>query len=147
MEQSRKKLIMISVIVVCVALAAAITYRTCHGRSGTLDDIPESEMIWVKGANKNCGAEYQMSKKEYFKDIEEHMDPMVMTAPPLICKKCGEPSIYRAEKCEKCGKVFSGGVLLTILQTAAPNAGIAKQKPPENKEWLAISANYKRPGL
>jgi hypothetical protein len=81
MEESRKKLIMISVIVVCIGLAAAITYRTRHGRVGTIDYIPEGKMTWVKCANKDCGAEYQMDKKGYFKDIEEHMEPMAMTAP------------------------------------------------------------------
>ena len=126
MEESRKKLIMVSVITMCIGLAAAITYKTRHGRGGTIDDIPEGEITWVRCANKDCGAEYQMGKKEYFKEIQEHLDPMVTTSPPLICRKCGEPSVYRAEKCEKCGQVFFRGSVPNDFADRCPECGYSK---------------------
>ena len=106
MEESRKKPIMVIATVVCLALAAVITYSRYSGSAGTIDSIPDSEMIWVKCRNKDCGEEYQMGLKAYYKDIMANANPIAPSAPALICKKCGEPSVYRAEKCEKCGKVF-----------------------------------------
>jgi len=101
------------VIVVCFVGAGAIAYKYIFtsGSGGGIDDIPEGNMIWAKCNNPNCKAEYQMGLKAYFKYIEEHVDPMAPTAPPLICKECGEPSVYRAEKCENpdCGIVFIQG--------------------------------------
>lgn len=126
MEESRKKLIMVIVTIACLALAAVITYSRYSGSGNTIDNIPESEMIWVKCANKDCGAEYQMGKKEYFKEIEKHLNPMAPTAPPLICKECGEPSIYRAEKCEKCGKVFFRGSVPNDFPDRCPYCGYSK---------------------
>jgi len=110
MEESKKKPIMIGVIVACLALTAIIIIGRRSGGGG-VDDIPEGEMIWVKCNNPNCKAEYQMGLKAYFKYMEEHANPMAPTAPPLICKECGEPSAYRAEKCGNpdCGIVFIQG--------------------------------------
>ena len=111
MEESKKKPIMIGVIIVCIAVAGIITYSRHSGSGGGVDGIPEGEMIWVKCNNPNCKVEYQMGLKAYFKYMEEHANPMAPTAPPLICKECGEPSAYRAEKCENpdCGIVFIQG--------------------------------------
>jgi len=111
MEESKKKPIMIGVIIACLALTAIIIIGRRSGGGGGIDDIPEGEMIWVKCNNPNCKAEYQMSKKAYFKYIKEHADPMASTTPPLICKECGELSAYRAEKCGNpdCGIVFIQG--------------------------------------
>jgi len=54
-----------------------------------------------------------MSKKTYFKYIEEHANPTTPTAPALICEKCGKQSIYRAEKCTNtdCGIIFFSGAV------------------------------------
>ncbi len=111
MEESKKKPIMIGVIIVCIAVAGIITYSRYSGSGGGVDGIPEGEMIWVKCNNPNCKAEYQMSARAYHKYMLENANPMAPTAPPLICKECGEPSAYRAEKCENpdCGIVFIQG--------------------------------------
>jgi hypothetical protein len=98
------------VIVVCFVGAGVIAYKYIFtsGGSYTVDSIPDEEMTWVKCNNPACKAEYQMSLKAYFKYVEEHGNPMAPTAPPLICKECGKPSCFRAEKCTNpdCGIVF-----------------------------------------
>ena len=105
MEESKKKPIMIGVIIVCLAVAGIITYSRSGG-GDSIDSIPDEEMVWVKCNNPACKAEYQMSKKAYYKNIAEIANVMSPTAPPLVCEKCGENSVFLAEKCPKCGVVF-----------------------------------------
>ena len=104
MEDSKKKSILIGVIVACVVLAFVITYVTRPESSGGIEGIKPGEMMWVKCSNPDCGAEYQMSKKEYYEYVKEHQTGLA--APPLVCKECGEESIYRAIKCPNCEVVF-----------------------------------------
>lgn len=106
MEDSKKKVVMVVVIVVCLAVAAAITLR--GGGGGGLKDISDKAMIWMLCRNQDCEGSYQMGLKVFFKDIEEYniAHPMTMTTPPLVCEKCGEESLYRAEKCAKCALIF-----------------------------------------
>jgi hypothetical protein len=108
MEGSSKKPIMIGVIVVCLAVAGLITFAR-RGGGGGIDSIPASELTWVKCSNPACKAEYQMSKKEFFKEQMKHFNQMAMTAPPITCKECGKESLYQAEKCPNCGAVFIKG--------------------------------------
>jgi len=107
MEDSKKKPIMIGVVVVSLAVAGLITY-TRSGGGGGIGDISEEEKVWVKCNNPSCKTEYEMGKKKYFTSIEERLDPMALSTPPLICNKCNEESVFRAEKCGSpdCGVVF-----------------------------------------
>jgi len=111
MEDSVKKPIMIVVIVVCLGVAGLVLFS--GGNDGGIDSIPESEMKWVKCNNKACNAEYQMSAREYFKELQANLNPNPMaSAPPAItCEKCGKPSVFAAIKCSNpdCGKVFIEG--------------------------------------
>jgi len=128
MEESKRKPIMIGVIVLCLIAAGAILWGTGGGGGGTVDTIPEGELIWVKCANDSCGATYQMSKKAYFKYIEENAQTMSPTAPPLVCEKCGEQSGYRAEKCTNpaCGIVFFRGAVPNDFADRCPECGHSK---------------------
>ncbi len=128
MEESKKKPIMIGVIIVCLAVAGIYTYSRHSGSGYTMDSIPDEEMIWVKCANDSCGATYQMSKKAYFKYIEENAQTMSPTAPPLVCEKCGEQSGYRAEKCTNpaCGIVFFRGAVPNDFADRCPECGHSK---------------------
>lgn len=112
MEESKKKLVMILVIVVCLGVAGAVFFRG-GGGGGTIDDISDEEMTWVICMNKSCNATSEMSLKEYFKFVTANANPMAPTAPALTCEKCGEPSIYKAEKCQNaaCGNVFRSGAV------------------------------------
>jgi hypothetical protein len=110
MEESKKKLVMILVIVVCLGVAGAVFFGG-RGGSGGLEDISDDEMTWVICLNKSCNATYEMSLKEYFKFVTANANPMASAAPALTCKECGEPSVYKAEKCQNpaCGAIFRSG--------------------------------------
>ena len=111
MEESKKKLVMILVIVVFFGVAGAI-YFGGRGGDGGIDDISDEEMTWVKCRNKSCNAEYETGLKEYYKFVSANANPMG-PAPGMPCEKCGEPSVYRAEKCQNpdCGAVFQSGAV------------------------------------
>ena len=111
MEESKKKPVMIGAIIACLVLAGVITYKYSIGTEGPGTEAFKGQSIWVKCTNPDCGAEYQMNKQVYFDSVEEivRQSSFSMETPPLVCKKCGEESIYRAEKCEKCGIIFFRG--------------------------------------
>ena len=110
-----KNTIYVVVIAVCLLLACVIAYKFIFNPSGSgsgIDSIPTGETTWVKCANKACGVESQMGLQEYYKAVKDAMKPNSMATPPLICNTCGEPSVYKAEKCQNpdCGIVFFSGV-------------------------------------
>jgi hypothetical protein len=107
-----KNTIYVVVIVLCLILAIVVFLMTRSGSSGSLRNMKRGEeMYWVKCNNPKCGEVYQIDKKDYFEQVRERMEisPLSQQTPPLICEKCGEPSVYRAEKCEKCGAIFFYG--------------------------------------
>ncbi|MHC4508063.1 MAG: hypothetical protein ACYTAO_03770 [Planctomycetota bacterium] len=109
MEESKKKPIMIAVIIVCLGVAGAVTYLRSGGSGGGIDSLPDDKMTWVKCNNPQCKADYEMGEKQYFKGIEERMNPAAMlSTPALVCEKCDEASVYKAFKCgsPSCGVVF-----------------------------------------
>jgi len=111
MEDSKKKPIMIGVIVVCIIVAGLITFARRSGGSGGIDDIPDDKMTWVKCSNPSCKAEYEMGEKQYQKDMRERFNPMA-PPPPLACEKCGKDSVFKACKCANpsCGIIFIRGI-------------------------------------
>ncbi len=117
MEDSRKKPIMIAVIVVCLGVAGAVTFLRSGSDTG-IEGIPDEKMTWVKCRNTACSAEYEMSEKQYFKEVmarQRENPTAMMSTPPLICQKCSKPSVYKAVKCgnPSCGEVF--------LENSVPN--------------------------
>lgn len=106
------KHIMIAVVVVCLVVAAVITYSTMGPKQETgAGTIDPSKMTWVKCRNPQCEVEYEIPLRDYYMYIEEARSKEVTFAtPPLICKKCEEASVYKATKCEKCGLVFETGM-------------------------------------
>lgn len=107
MDDSKKKPVMIAVIVGCLAVAGVVTFLRSGDGSG-VESISDEEMTWVKCNNPACKAEYEMKLKTFYKQIEERLDPMSMAPPSLICEKCSKPSVYRAVKCQNptCALVF-----------------------------------------
>ena len=112
---------MIAVIIVCLAVAGAVFWGTRSSGSGGIDDISDEEMTWVICMNKSCNATYQMSLKEYYKFVTANANPMG-PAPALTCEKCGQPSVYKAEKCQNpaCGNVFRSGSVPNDFQDRCP---------------------------
>jgi hypothetical protein len=112
MEDSKKKPIMIAVIVVCLGVAGAVTFLRSSGSGGGINDIPDDKMTWVKCRNPECNAEFEKSEKDYFEEImaKQRENPTaMMSTPALVCEKCGKPSVYKGFKCgnPSCGAVFA----------------------------------------
>ncbi len=126
MEDSKKKPIMIAVIVACLVLAGIITYATRSKEEGGIAAIKRGKMTWLKCRNPDCGHEYQMDLKDYFIYMKEHQDPMSLTAPEIVCPECGEESVYRAEKCEKCGLIFEMGTIPNDFADKCPECKYSK---------------------
>jgi predicted RNA-binding Zn-ribbon protein involved in translation (DUF1610 family) len=127
MEEGKKKIIKIVVVVACLVAAGIITYATRSGSSSSgIDSIERGEMIWLKCRNPKCENEWQLDKKDYLVYLKEHATPGMMTAPPVVCPKCSEESAYRAEKCEKCGLVFERGTVPNDFADRCPKCGYSK---------------------
>jgi len=107
MGNIKRNVVMIVIVIVCLSLATVLTLMTLPGRR-TKDPLKayKGKKIWVKCKNEACGAEYQVNQKFYFEYIKDNIEPMSTEAPPLICEKCLQKTVYRAVKCPKCGKVF-----------------------------------------
>jgi hypothetical protein len=126
MEDSKKKPIMIGVIVVCLALAGGITYMSRAKDSGGIESLKRGTMVWLKCRNPGCETEYEMDMKDYFLYLKEHQDPMSMAAPAIVCRDCSEESVYRAEKCDKCGLVFERGTVPNDFADRCPECKHSK---------------------
>lgn len=110
MEAGTKKIVMVAIIIVCLIAAAVIALMSRTGGQTGYDTIDAKERMWVKCANPDCGAEYEMSKQEYHKIAHEKKTLAEMfQTPALVCNECSEESIYKAVKCGQCGKVFFYG--------------------------------------
>jgi ribosomal protein L40E len=122
MEEGKKKMIMIGVIVVCIVAAVIITVATHSGSStGGVDSIKRGEMIWIKCRDPKCENAWQMDKRDYYEYIEKYRVGMVV--PGIVCPKCGEKNGYRAEKCGKCEFVFERGSVPNALPDKCPKCG------------------------
>ena len=109
MKESKKKLIMIIVVVAFFGLAGAITFITQSRGDNGLNAF-KGQSMWVKCSNPDCGVAYEMDKKEFYEYIRGNRDRQnILKMPALPCNECGEKSVYKAVKCEKCGKVFFVG--------------------------------------
>jgi hypothetical protein len=126
MANKNKKLTMIAIIVVCLAAAAAITYkkdadyRQQSSEPAGIETIDPNDMLWVKCTNPDCEAEYQTGKRAYFQYLQDNQpppdqfiammtDPNTRSVPGLVCNECTQETVYRAEKCDKCALVFVRG--------------------------------------
>jgi len=106
MDEEKKKYLMIGVIVVCIALAAGITYFNMGG-SGSGGRASPVVMLC-----NSCKATYEISTDEFKDAMRESSagrDMMMQGPVVLTCKECGEVAAYRATKCPECGEAFVMG--------------------------------------
>jgi DNA-directed RNA polymerase subunit RPC12/RpoP len=127
MEEGKKKAIMITIIVVCLAAAGAITYVTRRKGLGDIHSIQPGTMIWIKCRNPKCENEWQMDAREYYDYLEANR-VADMTRPAIVCPKCGEESGYIALKCPKCGAVFEKGSVPNAPSDKCPKCGYSKRE-------------------
>lgn len=118
MDAEKKKFILIGIIVVCLIAAAGIAYFGTVG--GSEQTLKGGESMWVKCAN--CGAEYQMDKKDYYMPGGISS----VTGPP--CKKCGETALSVAIKCPKCGVVFAASSVAGDVRDRCPECGYSQHE-------------------
>ena len=107
-----KNAVYAGIIVVCLLLAGIIFLVTRGGDSGGVETIGADETQWVKCLNKECGAAYEMNKREFIQQLEEatRANPLanIVTVP---CQKCEQKYAVKAVKCPKCGEVFRYGAV------------------------------------
>ncbi len=122
MDERKKQVLYISVIAGALVLAVAVTlWTTVPEVPPGPDGIPEDLKTWV--ICEKCGATYQMQLRQYHIQVEENKDSMMLTIPPLKCKKCGEEGIYQAAKCVKCGHIFKMGTVPDDFVDRCPKCG------------------------
>ena len=101
----KKKIILIA-LACCLLLVAGIILAT---RAENLTRIPDlkGEMTWVKCNTPDCGVSYEMPLRDYYQLVDtKQREAGGMGMPPIMCKKCGKESLFKAVKCEKCQAVF-----------------------------------------
>lgn len=125
MEESTKKFVMIGIIVVCFVSAAAIVLKTRRHEGPNLDKF-KHETVLVLCLNENCQAQYEVNAKKYLEFLRKHRVPRGTALQGMTCKECGEPSVYRAIKCEKCGFVFELGSIPRTYEDRCPKCGYSK---------------------
>ena len=134
MEEGKKKTIMIVIIAACLASAIVISLATRQGGSG--GGAGKGKM-WIKCNNPDCGAEYQLTQKEYMEAMKNSIVPgpmmMMMTIPALVCQECGEESAYAATKCPNCGIVFIQDLNAQDYPDRCPECGISEMEERRNE--------------
>jgi predicted RNA-binding Zn-ribbon protein involved in translation (DUF1610 family) len=110
-----QKKIAIVVAVLCFAAAGLIIARNVFRHPAGAESLGAGEKTWMQCNARDCGAAYEMEKKEYFMQVEQRRrtNPRLEnlpTAPPITCQKCGKETAWRAVKCEKCGCLFLYGL-------------------------------------
>jgi phage FluMu protein Com len=129
MEESKKKPIMVGIIVGCVVVAGAITYftRSGRGRGGIPDEFAD-RYTWMSCRNPDCGNSWEMNLKEYWEMVEKFRieNPGVLENPAATCPKCNEPSGYESVKCEKCELVFEKGSVPRDFEDRCPKCKFSK---------------------
>jgi len=106
MEEGKKKIILTAIAIVCLVLAGTIVVMRSGSEKSGIEGIQRGTLTWVKCNNPDCNAEYEMDVKDYFDEYKKAVAPSPTELAPLTCKKCGQQSVYKGEKCTKCGKVF-----------------------------------------
>jgi hypothetical protein len=128
MEKSRKNLIKIGAIVLCLLAAIVVLVLQMNSKQAHrgLDSIPSGDIVLIKCGNEQCGAVYQMNKKEYYTLVDEVAARMLNTPespPPVACKECQEASARKAVKCTECGHVFFYGEKPNDYPDRCPKCG------------------------
>ncbi|MFA5251104.1 MAG: hypothetical protein WC454_00765 [Phycisphaerae bacterium] len=130
MEESKKKIIMIGIIVACIVAAIVITVATQSSGDG-VDSLRRGQaMVWIKCRSPKCENTWQMDKKDYFEYLEKNRSGM--TVPGIACPKCNEVSGYRAEKCAKCDTIFERVTGSSVIDKC-PKCGYSKLEDMTNK--------------
>lgn len=123
MDESLKNKIMIGVVVLALVVAGVMAYRS-FGGGGSNAKVEGT--VWMMCANPDCGAQYELDKKEYVEAMRgQDQAMMMMTVPALTCKECGQQTAYQAVKCEKCETVFFRNSVPNDYSDRCPQCGFS----------------------
>jgi len=89
MQQGTKKTIMACIIVGCLAAAGIITHRGMRGSYRGIETIKRGQSIRVKCNNPDCGATYEMDKRDYFEQLEKRTGQVTSVHPAILKSACG----------------------------------------------------------
>ena len=114
MNPDTKKIALISVIVVCLGAAVAITVITWNRDVVAPGATGPVQMLC---SNPDCGKAFLMDREDFDKSRQEarggglETPDMTMTPGPkpasvLTCRHCGQESAHVARKCKECANVF-----------------------------------------
>ena len=101
-RESKRKVILVVVAAVCLAVAGVTMFSSLRDGSGGIESLKSGVMFWMKC--KDCGNEWQIDRKEYYSFMEK--DPLIMRTPAMQCPNCKEEGGYLAHKCPKCDNMF-----------------------------------------
>jgi hypothetical protein len=133
MEENAKKTLLIVVAVACLAAAGIIVYKTMGGGAGPSQPTGK---VWVKCNNPKCNNEYEITAKEYSDFVMQnggYRQFMMSGAVPMKCPKCNEDSVFKAVKCEKCGKVFFPETIEGKAEDTCPGCGYSPSEEAAKK--------------
>lgn len=101
MDDDKKKIIMISIIITCLGLAIAITYWTNY-------DSSFSYTVPLLCSSPQCGEKTELNAKQLRDEMMKANKDSSTNSGPLafVCSHCGKKTCYIAEKCVKCGFLF-----------------------------------------
>ncbi|MEJ2649720.1 MAG: hypothetical protein P8016_15095, partial [Sedimentisphaerales bacterium] len=72
-----KKTTSVTIILVCLLAAGFSFYKfVITPASGGAGNVPAGETTWVKC--RSCGAEYEMSLRDFVKEVEANRDPRLV---------------------------------------------------------------------
>jgi Zn finger protein HypA/HybF involved in hydrogenase expression len=123
-----KNLIYAVVIAACILVAVLVFVKTRSGGSAAgVDSISDTEQVWMKC--RSCNNTFEMSRKQYYKDIQEKAQASataMMFTPPLTCPKCSKNSAFLAEKCPNCNEIFISGSIPNDFPDRCPKCKHSK---------------------
>ncbi len=122
MEESKKKTVMLTIIAVCLSVAAIMFFFTRSQKA----KIPsfEGEIVTLMCNNPDCQETHEMEKHKYYKYVQENRNPLSLSAPLMVCKECGEESVSKAFNCEECDIVFLPYAAQGDLPGICPECGL-----------------------
>ena len=124
MDDSKKKTLMLVVIISCLVLVCIISFARRSNRNQGIESIKRGDFIWMMCSNPQCNAEYQIDKKDYLEYVYKNIKGIITPAMP--CEKCNRESAYKAYKCEKCGTIFCSGSVQYAASDTCPECGFSK---------------------
>jgi len=104
MDDDQKKIVKIVVVIVCMILAAVLSFTL--GNFGGGKKGAETDMRYLVCEDPDCGGSTGYDMEQWRALLGTLENPRVSMHTAFTCDKCGEDSAYQGLKCQKCETVF-----------------------------------------